>query len=100
MPLFCGGSHGAFARFFPWDIGLPREERTSRRPTKSRTATSVRTQFRSFRGVLIDLFNPPVLLTTQVAPTAVARWPLGSRGVYIQAGHASLPSRDLDMLAA
>ena len=74
MPLFCGSSHGALARFFPWDIGLPREGRTSRRPTKPRTATSVRTQFRSFRGVL-GLFNPPVLLTTQVAPTAGALSP-------------------------
>ena len=99
MPLFCGGSHGALARFFPWDIGLPREESTSRRPTKPRTATSVRTQFRSLRGVL-GLFNPPVLLTTQVAPTAGALKPLGSRGVYVQAGHVSLPPRDLDMLAA
>ena len=46
------------------------------------------------------LFNPPDLLTTQVAPTAVVLCPPGSCGVYIQAGHVLLPPHELDMLAA
>jgi len=46
------------------------------------------------------MFRPPSLLTTQVAPTAVALCPLGSRGVYFQAFHVLLPPRDLEMLAA
>src|SRR5215467_10909237 len=45
------------------------------------------------------LFNPPDLLTTRVAPTAVALSPPGSCGVYIQAGHVLLPPHELDMLA-
>ena len=76
-------------RCLPWCACpfLPMGRRPSSRgknesaTTITRTATSVRTQFRRIRRVRLSLFNPPVLLTTQVAPTAVALWPLGSRGV-------------------
>jgi len=78
---------------------LVREERVGD-PQQPAQQLQCGPRFRSFRGVLLNLFNPPGLLTTQVAPTAVALWPLGSRGVYVQAGHVSLPPRDLDMLAA
>jgi len=56
--------------------------------------------FRGFRRFQLYLFNPPDLLTTQVASTAVVLCPPGSCGVYIQAGHVLLPPHELDMLAA
>src|SRR5262250_1237463 len=45
------------------------------------------------------MFRPHSLLASQIAPTA-AREPQGSRGLYIRAERASLPSHASDMLSA
>jgi len=92
MVLVPVSSHGTSAF-------LEREERVGD-PQQPAQQLQCGPRFRRFRGVRLGLFNPPVLLTTQVAPTAVAQWPLGSRGVYIQAEYVSFPPRNLDMLAA
>jgi hypothetical protein len=61
-----GCSCGALARSFPQDIGLP-PVRTRSALGNTRTATSVRTQFRGCSHSF--MFRPPGLLATQVAPT-------------------------------
>jgi len=65
---YSGCSCGALARFFPQDHGLP-YVRTRSALGNTRTATSVRTLFRSCSHLL--MFRPAGLLATQVAPTAV-----------------------------
>jgi len=65
---YSGCSCGALARFFPQDNGFP-YVRTRSALGNTRTATSVRTLFRSCSHSL--MFRPAGLLATQVAPTAV-----------------------------
>ena len=83
-----GGFCGAPTRFFPQNIGLPRET-TGRLTASLRSATSKRACFRGCSHSFT--FRPQVLLATQVAPTAVVS-PRGSRGVDTRAEHTSLPS--------
>ena len=66
--LYSGCSCGALTRFFPQDYGLP-YVRTRSALGNTRTATSVRTLFRSCSHSL--MFRPAGLLATQVAPTSV-----------------------------
>jgi len=89
-----GCSCGALARAFPQDIGLP-SVRTRSALGNTRTATSVRTQFRGCSHSL--MFRPAGLLATQVAPTLSYYIP-GSRGFYFRAEHVSSPSRVSDIL--
>jgi len=83
-----GGFCGALTRFFPQNIGLPRET-TGRLTASLRSATSEQACFRGCSHSFT--FRPQVLLATQVAPTAVVS-PRGSRGVDTRAKHMSLPS--------
>mgnify|MGYP006920579015 FL=1 len=91
---YSGCSQGARARYFPKDIGPPREWIGSAR-RGSPTATSVGTTFRSCSHLL--MFRPAGLLATPVAPTLHLAV-LGSRGFYIRAYHGSLPPHAADML--
>jgi hypothetical protein len=68
-----GCSHGALARFFPQDNGLP-DVRTRSALGNTHTATSV---WRFFRGCSYSIiFRPADLLAPHVAPTAA---PFGTR---------------------
>jgi hypothetical protein len=80
--------------FLPFGLRLSR----SLHPVSAnmvRTATSVRGKLWGCRHFF--MLRPPVLLATQVAPTAAVS-PQGSRGVNIQAEYGSLPSHTLDLL--
>lgn len=95
LDLYSGCSQGARARYFPQDIGLPREWSGSAR-RGSPTATSVGTTFRSCSHLL--MFRPTGLLATPVAPTSRLST-LSSRGFYIRAYQSSLPHSAADMLS-
>ncbi len=82
----------------PHGIGLPLLLPEGRLPASSRQATSRRGAITGSSPFLT--FRPPVLLATQVAPTARALSPEGRRGFSIRAERASSPARASDMLAA
>jgi hypothetical protein len=98
LVLYPGGSPGAYARFFPVDNGLPREEANG--SASHHTPPSDFTAGRDFRddghanmcsGLQVCL-PPRSLPPQQLAP-------LGGRGVYVRAECLWLPSCTSDMLA-
>jgi len=91
-----GGPQGAFTRFFPQGIGLPRScsgsalNKYPGQPLPSRGSSRGCSHF--------VLFRPASLFATQVAPTAAPSRARGSHGFYVRAPHGSLPPRGPDML--
>ena len=72
----------------PWEVG-----------SASRFIHNATFRGNDFRGCRhFVMFRPPSLFASQVAPTATAL-PQGSRGFYVRAERASLPSHAPDILA-
>jgi hypothetical protein len=82
-------SQGALARFFPWDIGLPRAN-TGRRLTSLHHCYF---GWRAFWSCSHSFtFRPTGLLASQVAPTLTHSCVSGSRDFYGRAYHGWLPA--------
>ena len=92
-----GCSCGALARSFPQDIGLP-SVRTRSALGNTRTATSVRTQFRGCSHSL--MFRLPYLLGPLIAPTITCTMHVRRLGLIRHAEPGLLPPQAVASLRA
>jgi hypothetical protein len=92
-----GGPQGAFTRFFPQGIGLPRSCSGSALHTILDSHFSPGGLFGA--AAISSCSGPPVCLPPRWLPPPRPFQASGSRGFYFWAPHSSLPPRGPDMLA-